>query len=315
MSADINSQWLETFKTNLRCGPFPAKTSNPQIEMLTGLVGLFIEYVLCKCPTALDNDVDSPNIQDTNTDMLGMWYNKIKCGEFFESDAQAWAVYAMAMNKLLSCCEDEVADNLAFRAVTDNTTLVEGDANDIITVNAATAKAVTVPLNSVVPIAVGTRIKIIRLGAGLVSVAPVSGSVTINSARSDKTIQSQYGSGLLTKTATDTWLFEADDDVASNVNLQTGTSYTPTLDDEVIDLTNGSAIAFTIPLNASVPFPIGKKLELHVGGAGAVTVGITGGGTLNSPGGLLASNARYSVIHLRKLATDTWRAVGTPALA
>ncbi len=98
MSATITTNWLESFKTNLKCGHFPSKTSNPFIEAWTGLVGIEIERLLIAEPTALDQEA-SADIQ--GQDSLAMWYEKIKCGELFESDAQAIFVLAMVYNKRL----------------------------------------------------------------------------------------------------------------------------------------------------------------------------------------------------------------------
>ena len=179
MSATITLNWLESFKNNLKCGPFPSKTSNPFAEMLTGLVGLHIEYLLCKCPTALDTDEVFPNDKDS----LKYWYEQIKCGQLFESDAQAWAVFAMAENKLLECClaeEAEEAEEAAAlsRAVTNPAanlyTMVEEDfdgLNDETTLLVTNAAGATVmaPLQATIPVPVGYKVKIIQLGAGAVT--------------------------------------------------------------------------------------------------------------------------------------------------
>ena len=93
-------------------------------------------------------------------------------------------------------------------------TLVLTDAGKQVTLSNASAVAVTVPLNSSVAFATGTRIMLLNLGAGLVTVAG-AGGVTIGHGSADTTMP-QYGVMVLYKTATDTWLaeysYEADDD-------------------------------------------------------------------------------------------------------
>lgn len=188
MSAPISINWLDSFKTNLVCGPFPAKTSNPYMEMLTGLAGLRIEHLLCQCPEALDSDTVFPN----DNDSLAYWYEQIKCGQLFESDAQAWAVIGMAELKLLECCttdEAEItAENAALARVVTNPaantyTAVAEDFDSprfdttLLITNAA-GVALTLPLEATIPVPVGYRVKVIQLGAGVIT-ADAEGAATI----------------------------------------------------------------------------------------------------------------------------------------
>jgi hypothetical protein len=90
------------------------------------------------------------------------------------------------------------------------------------------------------------------------------------------------------------------------LNAQTGTTYTLVLTDngKLITLSNASAIAVTVPTNASVAFPIGSQILLNQLGVGQVTV--SGASvTFNSKNGLKTSG-QYAVICLIKIATDTW---------
>lgn len=91
-------------------------------------------------------------------------------------------------------------------------------------------------------------------------------------------------------------------------NPQTGTTYTANLNDanQTVTLNNASAITFTIPLNASVAFPIGTKIYLIQLGAGQVTVAATGGVTLHSYTSLVKLAGQYADGKLEKIATDTW---------
>ena len=88
------------------------------------------------------------------------------------------------------------------------------------------------------------------------------------------------------------------------INSQTGTSYTTVLTDQggMVTLNNVSAVAVTIPTNASVAYATGTRIDLLNIGAGTVTVagagGVTVNGTLTIP-----TNGRVSLL---KTATNTW---------
>lgn len=92
------------------------------------------------------------------------------------------------------------------------------------------------------------------------------------------------------------------------VTAQTGTTYTLVLADAntFITLSNASAIALTVPTNASVPFPIGSRIHGAAIGAGTVTVAGAGGVTVNSRGSVFASAGQYAVFSLVKTGTNTW---------
>lgn len=88
-------------------------------------------------------------------------------------------------------------------------TFVLGDAGRLVTASNASAQTYTVPPNSSVAYPVGTKIDIVQIGAGKVTLAQGSG-VTINSKNSRKALAGQYVGGTLIKTATDTWLLLGD---------------------------------------------------------------------------------------------------------
>jgi hypothetical protein len=103
--------------------------------------------------------------------------------------------------------------------------------------------------------------------------------------------------------------------VNSTPNAQTGTTYTTVLADngKLVTLSNASAVAVTIPLNASVAYPIGAQLNFAWVGVGAVTIQGTAGVTINSTGATPAVPAlriRYSSATAIQTATDTWLVVG-----
>tara|TARA_R110001632_G_C11173029_1_gene399903 strand:+ start:196 stop:639 length:444 start_codon:yes stop_codon:yes gene_type:complete len=98
----------------------------------------------------------------------------------------------------------------------------------------------------------------------------------------------------------------------STLNAQTVTTYNLVLTDahKTVIITNGSAIDLRIPLNSSIAFPIGTRIELLQGGAGQVTILPTGGVTVNSSGGKTKLAAQYAQATILKVATDTWYLFG-----
>lgn len=99
------------------------------------------------------------------------------------------------------------------------------------------------------------------------------------------------------------------------INTQTGTTYTTVLDDngKLVTLSNASAIAVTIPLNASVAYPVGAQLNLAQTGAGQVTVAGDSGVTVVSTGATAATpktRAQYSTLTCVQTSTDNWLVMG-----
>lgn len=101
------------------------------------------------------------------------------------------------------------------------------------------------------------------------------------------------------------------------LNAQTGTTYTFVLSDasKFVTCSNASAIAVSIPTNASVAFPIGTIINVQQIGAGQVTIAATTPGTttVTSAGATSASpktRAQYSAATCIKTGTDTWTVVG-----
>ena len=109
-------------------------------------------------------------------------------------------------------------------------------------------------------------------------------------------------------------------DVSGNVrvvsqNVQAG-NYTLALTDsgKHIRATNAGAQTVTIPLNATVAFPLGTCITLVVTGTTAVSIAVAGGVTLTQAGTgatgtrTLAVNGLASLL---KVATDTWYITGS----
>jgi hypothetical protein len=111
-----------------------------------------------------------------------------------------------------------------------------------------------------------------------------------------------------------TWRLENGQDAAqAAINAQVGTTYTLALGDmyRVVEMNNASANTLTIPLNATVAFPVGTIIDVIQTGAGKTTIAGTGGVTVNSTAGLLSVAAQWSTVRLRKRATDTWVVTGS----
>ena len=96
-----------------------------------------------------------------------------------------------------------------------------------------------------------------------------------------------------------------------SINAQTGTTYTLVLSDaaKLIELSNTSAITFTIPMNSAVAFPVGTKIDLLQTNTGQVTVG-GAGVTLNTFDSRTKLGGQWAAASIIKRATDTWVIIG-----
>ena len=108
--------------------------------------------------------------------------------------------------------------------------------------------------------------------------------------------------------------------VTFTVNTAQTADYTAVLADQYQTLTpmnKATAIAFKIPTNASVAFPVGTALTILNIGAGSCTISATTSGTTTvlSAGATAASPtlAQYKTAVCIKTATDTWYVVGAIA--
>jgi hypothetical protein len=96
--------------------------------------------------------------------------------------------------------------------------------------------------------------------------------------------------------------------------------YTAVLTDSyqtLVPMNKATAVAFKIPTNASVAFPIGTCITVLNKGAGTVTISAVTSGTTTilSAGATAASPtlAQYKSAACIKTATDTWYVVGAIA--
>jgi hypothetical protein len=96
--------------------------------------------------------------------------------------------------------------------------------------------------------------------------------------------------------------------------------YTAVLTDQyqvLVPMNKATAVAFKIPTNASVAFPVGTAITILNKGAGLVTISAVTSGTTTvlSVGAVAASPtlAQYKTAVCIKTATDTWYVVGAIA--
>ena len=108
--------------------------------------------------------------------------------------------------------------------------------------------------------------------------------------------------------------------VTFTVNTAQTADYTAVLADQYQTLTpmnKATAIAFKIPTNASVAFPVGTALTVLNIGAGTCTISAVTSGTTTvlSAGAVAASPtlAQYKTAVCIKLSTDSWVVVGAIA--
>lgn len=95
-------------------------------------------------------------------------------------------------------------------------------------------------------------------------------------------------------------------------NPQTNTTYTLALSDlgALVELNNASPITLTVPLDSSVAFVDGDRIDIVQTGAGQVTVVGAGGITLNAYDNQFKLNGQFAVATLIKRAANTWLLVG-----
>jgi hypothetical protein len=108
--------------------------------------------------------------------------------------------------------------------------------------------------------------------------------------------------------------------VTFTVNSDATADYTAVLADQyqvLVPMNKATAVAFKIPTNASVAFPVGTAITILNKGAGTCTISATTSGTTTvlSAGATAASPtlAQYKAATCIKTATDTWYVVGAIA--
>ena len=105
--------------------------------------------------------------------------------------------------------------------------------------------------------------------------------------------------------------------VTFTVDADATADYTAVLDDAyqvLVPMNKATAVAFKIPTNASVAFPVGTAITVLNKGVGTCTISAVTSGTTTvlSAGAVAASPtlAQYKTAACIKVATDTWYVVG-----
>ena len=105
--------------------------------------------------------------------------------------------------------------------------------------------------------------------------------------------------------------------VTFTVDADATADYTAVLDDQyqvLVPMNKATAVAFKIPTNASVAFPVGTAITVLNKGAGLCTISAVTSGTTTvlSAGAVAASPtlAQYKTAVCIKTATDTWYVAG-----
>ena len=221
------------------------------------------------------------------------------------------------------------AGNAYTVAATDNgNTILSGD---------ATGFALTVPTDSSVDLPIGAKVAYTQGAAGPITVTGASG-VAVH-APNGNTTGALFDGGVAEKIGANEWQLWngpalgplATSDAPSDgktygrkngawaeatgggsgditaVNEQTGTTYTLALADATkgVRCTNASAIALTIPTNATAALPLYCSIPVFQGGAGVVTVSGATGVTLEAPNGAATKAiGDFRTLFLR--ATNVW---------
>ena len=96
------------------------------------------------------------------------------------------------------------------------------------------------------------------------------------------------------------------------LNTQAGTAYTAALTDvgKLVSFTSGTAVAFTIPANATVAFAVGDQINVYQAGTAQVTITPAATVTIRSSGSKLKTKDQYSVATCVKIDTNEWIALG-----
>jgi hypothetical protein len=113
--------------------------------------------------------------------------------QYYSSATSKWVNYA----------------DTSFVPKTSDYTIALPDSSKTITVNSGSTVTITVPTNTSVPFAIGTKIDFVGLGSGTVAFGVASG-VTLNSKNSWLKLNAQYSGATLIKIDTNTWVLIGD---------------------------------------------------------------------------------------------------------
>jgi hypothetical protein len=76
--------------------------------------------------------------------------------------------------------------------------------------------------------------------------------------------------------------------------------------DSLLKSTSTTAVTYTIPLNTTVAFPVGRSIRGYQGAAGAITFAGASGVTVNSYGGVKTTGGQFAQWEALKTGTNEW---------
>lgn len=94
------------------------------------------------------------------------------------------------------------------------------------------------------------------------------------------------------------------------VSITANTTLALTHAGKLLYVNSTSARTITVPTNASVAFPTGTEIEIVRWNTGTVTIAAASGVSLVSTESARTISARYGVVAMKKMATDTWLLTG-----
>lgn len=99
----------------------------------------------------------------------------------------------------------------------------------------------------------------------------------------------------------------------TNLNFQTGTTYQFVFSDgfnATVLFNNANPITATIPDEATVPYPVGSRIDLVQQGIGKLTIAAMPGVTINSFLNKKSAAGQYIGLSIIKYAANSWFLVG-----
>lgn len=161
---------------------------------------------------------------------------------------------------------------------------------------------------------------------GALPASPTNGMLVATTGSAD--IQARIdGAWVVVATAKKGWLgfdkaldARVEFDGASWAVVETTQAVVPTTASRTLGLPDAGAyllvdsladLTITVPAESGVDFPVGTDIALEQHGAGAITLGVESGVTVNVAAGFeLKTGGQYAVVRLKKVAADTWTLFG-----
>jgi hypothetical protein len=198
---------------------------------------------------------------------------------------------------------DDDESSQAFRVKDgDNNTIFSVDEDGISVANGTSSTGAVIRLGEAT--ANGTNY------VGIQAPASLAANVTYTLPTADGTsgqVLSTNGSGTLS------WATDASGGGASYsaVRTQSGTTYTLVLGDagDYIQTTSTTAVTITVPPQADVTWAADTEIYFEQNNTGQITIAAGSGVTINSSE-TLKTAARYAVVALKRVASDTWTLTG-----